>query len=77
MDVLRHNYVSDHNESVTLADLLEYLEEEISSPRTTQQGTPMITTAGDEVQVPRVVITMQALRQGTMLRNTRVGVCDE
>ena len=77
MDVLRHNYVSDHNETVTLADLLEYFEEEISSPRTTQQGTPMITTAGDEVQVSSVVIAVQALRHGTMLRNTRVGVCNE
>ena len=62
MDVLGHDHVSNHHETITPPHRLQDLEKQVAVPRRAQQLTPLITARGDEVQIAGAVITMQSIR---------------
>src|SRR5271155_1328714 len=49
MDMLRHNHISDNDELVATAHLLQHGQKQITTPWRAEQGLTAITTAGDEV----------------------------
>jgi len=51
VDVLVHDHVSDNNELIALAHLFEHGEKLVATFLCSEQGTALITTAGNEVQV--------------------------
>ena len=60
MNVLGHDHISHHYETVARSDLFQDLEKQIPATWTVKQRPTMITTGGDEVQVSTAVVTMQA-----------------
>ncbi len=59
MEVLGHDYISQNHETIALTHLLEDRQEEIAATCTGQVLPPVITTAGDEVQVPGTGIAFE------------------
>ena len=59
MEVLGHDYISQNHETIALTHLLEDRQEEIAATCTGQVLSPVITTAGDEVQVPGTGIAFE------------------
>ena len=57
--MLGHDHVSQNHETIALTHLLENRQEEITATRTGQVLPPMVTTAGDEVQVPDAGIAFE------------------
>jgi hypothetical protein len=49
MNVLGHNPVSDNDELVATAHLLQHGQEQIATPRRAEQGLPPVTTSSDEM----------------------------
>src|SRR5690242_838864 len=60
MEVLRHDHVADHDETVILAGALQNLQKQTAAIRLGQERPPLITTAGDEVEVSPTVVTPEA-----------------
>ena len=60
MNVIGHDDISDDHEMVALADLLKNLEEQVATAGVSQLGLPMITAAGEEVQMIVSVVTLEA-----------------
>ena len=59
MDMLRHDYITDNDKLMALADLLHNLEEEIAGVGCAEEGTALIATCGNKVGVPRAVVAVQ------------------
>jgi len=55
--VLRHDYVSDHNEVVAAANLFENLQEKGASFRS-KKCAATVTAAGDEMKVSSIVAAL-------------------
>ena len=72
MDVLRHDHVSNYNETTASSNLLEDFKKQVPAARGAQQRTPMITTKGDEVQVSGAIAAMQTPGHDGMLLAGRV-----
>jgi hypothetical protein len=58
VNVLGHDHVAGYHEMVPPAHLLQYSEKKIATARRAQQRLPPVTTAGDEVEVSRAVISL-------------------
>ena len=56
--MLRHDHVSDNNELIALAHLFEHGEKQVAMFLCSEEGTALITTAGDKVQVSGAVKTL-------------------
>ena len=67
MNVLRHDHIAHNHEAITLAHGFEHNQEQIAPSRTRQPGLPMITTAGDEMQFIRAVVTPRMVRHQASL----------
>src|SRR5207248_337687 len=62
VNVLRHDHVSQHYKAILLPRFFQESQEKIAAPRRPEPGPPLITTAGDEVQIPSAVLSLQTLR---------------
>jgi hypothetical protein len=62
MDMLRHDHVTDDYKLMTLAVLLQHLEEEIAGPGCVEKRTTLIATCGNKVGVSRAVVAVQVGR---------------
>jgi len=60
--MLRHDHVTDDYKPMALPNLLQHFEEEIARARCVQQGTPLIATCGNKVEVSGAVVALQAFR---------------
>ena len=58
MEVLGHDDVAEHDETVALAGLFEDFEEEIAAGCAAQRGPALVATAGNEVQVSCAVVSL-------------------
>jgi len=58
--VIGHDHVSDHDETVTQANLFPDFEKQVPPAEGSEQRPLVITAGGDEVQVSFAVVTMQA-----------------
>jgi hypothetical protein len=61
MKMLRHDHVTHHHESIALARLLQDGKKHVTAAGRAQQRRTLITTAGNEVQVARAVVSVQSL----------------
>src|SRR5579863_57332 len=59
MHMLGHDHISNHDKTIALADLFQYLEEQVAMLAAAQQGSSLIATGSDEVQVSGAVIAME------------------
>jgi hypothetical protein len=75
MDVIRHNHITHHHESVTLTNLFKNLQEQIPTPRRCEPRLAMVTTASEKVEILLPVITLQAFRHA--LNCNGISVCLE
>jgi hypothetical protein len=64
MYVFGHNDVSDDNQVITTANLLEDVKEQIANVGIVQERTSLLTTRGNEMGVTCAIVTMQAVRHG-------------
>src|SRR6266849_8820899 len=62
MHVIRHNHVSDQQESVTFTNLAEGLDEEVSRPQGVEQRQPPIAAEREEMYMAVSVVALQTLR---------------
>src|SRR5579864_4358364 len=62
MDVLRHDDVSDQDELVAAADLLEHTQKEVAVARTAQQWLTLVAAGSDEVEIAGSVVAAQTRR---------------
>ena len=62
MKVLGHDYVAQDDELLATTHLFENGEEQVTTPRGTEQWLTPITTAGDEMQIVIPVIARQIPR---------------
>jgi len=58
MNVLGHDHVAYNHETITLADFFKHGQKQIPPLRARQPTLPMITTAGDEMQVIAAVVPL-------------------
>jgi len=58
VNVLGHDHVSDHDETVAQADLLQNFEKQVPLGDGSEERALVITTRGDEVQVSAAVVAM-------------------
>ena len=61
VDVLGHDYVAENVEGIALAHGFESLLEEFTRGLRAEVGTTLVTTEGDEVQMPALLIPHQTL----------------
>src|SRR5947209_11343881 len=61
MKVLRHHHVSDYDESVATAHLLQDFEKQITPIGTGKQRTALVTTRCDERQISGAVVPVQSV----------------
>ena len=59
MDMLRHDYVTDDDKLMALADLLQHFEKEIARAGRAEKGTALITTCGNKVGVSSAVVAVK------------------
>ena len=62
MNVLRHDYIADHDEAIALPNLFEDAQEKITAPCVAQPGLAMVATASDEVEMLGAVVALEAGR---------------
>jgi hypothetical protein len=62
--VLRHDYVADYDETVIFTSMLQNLQKQITAMGRGQERPPLITTAGDEVEVSSPVVALEAAGHG-------------
>ena len=74
--MVRHDHVAHGHEAITLAELLENFQKQIAPPRASQPTLPMITTASDEMQFVRAVITPGMVGHKANLRVAARKSCD-
>ncbi len=58
MNVLRHDNVTEQREIVAVANLLEDFQEDVAASFGSKKRESAIATAGDEVQVAGIVVTL-------------------
>lgn len=73
--MFRHDHVSDDDESISAADLLEDLEKQIPAFRG-EIRTAAIATAGNEMQMSGLVTAMQVAGHGARVGPSGPVVCD-
>ena len=61
MKVLRHDDISQHNKTMLFAHFFENVQKQITPLIAVEPRLPLMATAGDEVQIPRAVVTLQTL----------------
>jgi hypothetical protein len=76
MNMVRHDHIAHGHEAITLADFLHDCQKQVSPPRAGQPALPMITTASDEMQFVRAVITPGMVRHKANLRVAARKSCD-
>jgi hypothetical protein len=59
MYVLRHDHIADDHKLITPSHLLQDFDEEIPSSRRPQHHSPLVAAEGNEVQIPRAVISFE------------------
>jgi len=65
MDVLRHDDVSDQDESVAAPYLLEHTQKKVAVARIAQQWLTPVAAGGDEVEITGSVVAAQTRRHRT------------
>jgi hypothetical protein len=58
MHMLRHDHVTQKQETVFPADSREFSHKKISRATASQKRQPPVATEGDEVQIPSAVVTL-------------------
>jgi hypothetical protein len=77
MNMLWHDYVTCHHQTITPPDVLQDLKKEIAISRVVEQRPALITTGGDEVQISCAVVAVKAIgHSGDVARIARLR-CDE
>src|SRR5580704_5556399 len=61
----RHDNIPDHHKRISRSNTLQRRFKERATRLSTQIGQPVITTEGNEMQVPGLLIAMKALRHLT------------
>jgi hypothetical protein len=61
--MLGHDDIDGNRKTITAANLLQYLEKEITIPRAVKKCAAMVTTGRDKVQASSAVITMEPVGQ--------------
>ncbi len=74
--MLGHDHIAHNHEAVTLAGGFEHHQEQIAPPRARQPRLPMITTAGDEMQIVPAVIAAGMVRHEASLFPAAKKSCD-
>ena len=72
VDVFGHDDVSEDDEAVAAADLFEKVEEEVAAAFASQQGSTLIATAGDEVEITGTVVAAQSSGHGKSVGKIKV-----
>ena len=62
--MFRHDHVSDHDETIFLADAFQDFKEEVVAFRRTQKRLPPVATAGDRVQVSATIESLKSPTSG-------------
>jgi hypothetical protein len=66
-----HNHISEDDEIVAQADFFESFQKQVAMARAAEQRPPLITTAGDEMQV---IVTVVAADAGGHERKIDAGI---
>ena len=75
MNMLRHDDVANHEETVPLTNALQGMNSRITSNRTAQQRLPLITTERDEVKITAFLKSFETPRHETQLRTySKIGL---
>ena len=64
MDMLRHDYVTNHLEFIFLPDLFKDLQEQVPARRRSEKWLPPVTTTGDVVEIATAIEPAQAFGHG-------------
>ena len=54
-----HDHIAGHHKAVPPPHLLQNLKQQIAMLRTGEQWSSLVTTGGNEVQIPRAVVAMK------------------
>jgi hypothetical protein len=73
MDVLGHNHITNDDESIALAHLLQHRQEEVTAARVAEQWLSAITTASNEMEVPAAIVTLEIAPHGYRVATQRRG----
>jgi hypothetical protein len=74
--MLRHDDVSEDDQLILLAHLLECAKEEVAPPCVAQKRQTAVTTEGDEVEVTGAVISLQVARHEGRIEGRRAATTD-
>jgi hypothetical protein len=64
MDVVGHNHISNHHEIVPLPHSFENFDQQIAALAAAQPGLPVITTAGNEMQMIASIVAFEMTGHG-------------
>jgi len=70
MDVFRHDDVAHQGEAITIAHLIQNLDENIPGMNRAQERQAPVTTEGDEMKMAVPLVTNQSLGHGTEKNQT-------
>jgi hypothetical protein len=73
MDMLRHNHISNHIESITKMRFLQSILKQIPSHRSIQVSKPVPATKRDKMLIPLRLTALQSLNHGGILQLTLIG----
>jgi hypothetical protein len=74
MDMLRHDDISQHHETIPAAHPLQNPEQEITPHLAPEQRLPLKTAERDEVQITRAIKAVESLRHELESRENKYGV---
>jgi len=67
MNVLGHDYVADHDKTVATARFFQDTEEQVAALRGSEEGSALVATEGDEVEIAGAVSTTETGGHGESL----------
>jgi hypothetical protein len=68
VNVFRHYHITDQQEAILRADLVENFDEAVSGARRAEGGSAAITTEGDEVEIAASVKTSKSVEHERKVR---------
>jgi hypothetical protein len=74
--VLRHDYIPDHFEAVSLANFFQNIEKQVTSFGAGEEGLTMVTAARDEVEIVVTVNSVKTSGHVGIVEDGLRSICD-
>jgi hypothetical protein len=76
MDMLGHDHISNHHQSISTANALQNVQEEIGAGLVAEEWLALVATEGEEMEIVAAVKAVKILGHSKRLESNGCFVCD-